>query len=161
MPRDEPPRANGSPEVCSDPSRIVARPIGAADRGSAWLVRQSYAVARLSPARDALRSRIVLVDFWTYTCVNWLRTLPYLRAWHAKYADAGLTIVGVHTPEFSFEHDLRNVIERARDLGSLPVPSTTTSGFGTTSRTDTGQLSTWLMQRGGFATTTSVKANMP
>jgi len=66
---------------------------------------------------EGLRGRIVLVDFWTYTCVNWLRTLPYLRGWVEKYTDAGLTIVGVHTPEFGFEHDLDNVRTQARDLG--------------------------------------------
>jgi thiol-disulfide isomerase/thioredoxin len=63
-----------------------------------------------------LRGRVVLVDFWTYTCVNWLRTLPYVRAWAAKYADAGLTIVGVHTPEFGFERDVANVISEVGDL---------------------------------------------
>jgi thiol-disulfide isomerase/thioredoxin len=52
---------------------------------------------------------VVLVDFWTYTCVNCLRTLPFLREWHAKYADHGLTILGVHTPEFEFEKDYDNV----------------------------------------------------
>jgi thiol-disulfide isomerase/thioredoxin len=56
-----------------------------------------------------LKGRIVLVDFWTYTCVNWLRTLPYVRAWAARYAKAGLTVVGVHTPEFEFERDVDNV----------------------------------------------------
>ena len=61
----------------------------------------------LTPA--GLRGRVVLVDFWTYTCVNWLRTLPYVRAWAAKYAGQGLTVVGVHTPEFEFERDLDNV----------------------------------------------------
>lgn len=66
---------------------------------------------------EGLRGRVVLVDFWTYTCVNWLRTLPYLRAWHEKYAAAGLTVVGVHTPEFGFEHDRANVIARTRALG--------------------------------------------
>ena len=60
---------------------------------------------------------MVLVDFWTYTCVNWLRTLPYVRAWAAKYAGAGLTIVGVHTPEFGFERDVDNVVARSRHLG--------------------------------------------
>jgi thiol-disulfide isomerase/thioredoxin len=65
---------------------------------------------------EGLRGRVVLVDFWTYTCVNWLRTLPYVRAWAAKYADAGLTVVGVHTPEFGFEHDVENVTVAARDL---------------------------------------------
>ena len=56
-----------------------------------------------------LRGRVVLVDFWTYTCVNCLRTLPYLEAWDARYRRAGLTIVGVHTPEFPFEKDAGNV----------------------------------------------------
>jgi cytochrome c biogenesis protein CcdA/thiol-disulfide isomerase/thioredoxin len=56
-----------------------------------------------------LRGRVVLVDFWTYTCINCIRTLPYLKAWDATYRGRGLTIVGVHTPEFSFEHDAGNV----------------------------------------------------
>src|SRR5206468_12658949 len=55
--------------------------------------------------------------FWTYTCINCLRTLPYLEAWDAKYRSAGLTIVGVHTPEFSFEHDAGNVATAVRSLG--------------------------------------------
>ena len=62
---------------------------------------------------EGLRGRVVLVDFWTYTCVNWLRTLPYVRAWAAKYADQGLTTIGVHTPEFDFEHDGANVVAQA------------------------------------------------
>jgi cytochrome c biogenesis protein CcdA/thiol-disulfide isomerase/thioredoxin len=57
----------------------------------------------------ALRGRVVLVDFWTYSCINCIRTLPYLNAWNAKYASKGLTIVGVHTPEFPFEHSAANV----------------------------------------------------
>jgi thiol-disulfide isomerase/thioredoxin len=71
---------------------------------------------------EGLRGRVVIVDFWTYTCVNWLRTAPYIRAWDAKYRDHGLTIVGVHTPEFGFEHDLANVTREVRDLGvAFPV----------------------------------------
>ncbi|MGZ3631525.1 MAG: redoxin family protein [Candidatus Limnocylindrales bacterium] len=65
---------------------------------------------------EGLRGRVVLVDFWTYTCVNWLRTLPYVRAWAAKYADAGLTVIGVHTPEFDFERNLDNVVAAARNF---------------------------------------------
>src|SRR5690349_2019129 len=56
-----------------------------------------------------LRGKVVLVDFWTYTCINWLRTLGYVRAWAEKYRDAGLVVVGVHTPEFPFEQDIGNV----------------------------------------------------
>ena len=65
---------------------------------------------------EGLRGRVVLVDFWTYTCVNWLRTLPYVRAWDEKYAAQGLTTIGVHTPEFDFEHDVDNIITQARAL---------------------------------------------
>jgi cytochrome c biogenesis protein CcdA/thiol-disulfide isomerase/thioredoxin len=66
---------------------------------------------------SSLRGRVVLVDFWTYTCINCLRTLPYLEAWDRRYRDAGLTIVGVHTPEFAFEHDAGNVSRAIRRLG--------------------------------------------
>ena len=66
---------------------------------------------------DALSGKVVAVDFWTFTCVNWLRTLPYLRAWAATYADKGLVVVGVHTPEFEVEHDLDNVRTAVRDMG--------------------------------------------
>jgi cytochrome c biogenesis protein CcdA/thiol-disulfide isomerase/thioredoxin len=64
-----------------------------------------------------LRNRVVLVDFWTYSCINCLRTLPYIRAWDERYRDAGLTIVGVHSPEFAFERVESNVRENVRKLG--------------------------------------------
>lgn len=78
---------------------------------------------------DGLRGRVVLVDFWTYTCVNWLRTLPYLRAWAAKYADAGLTIVGVHTPEFGFERTVSNIVDQSRAFG-VDYPVAIDSDYG-------------------------------
>ena len=68
-----------------------------------------------------LRGRVVLVDFWTYTCINCLRTFPYLRAWDESYRDRGLTIVGVHTPEFAFERDTDNV-QQAIDQNGLRYP---------------------------------------
>jgi thiol-disulfide isomerase/thioredoxin len=68
----------------------------------------------LAPA--SLRGKVVLVDFWTYTCINWLRTLPYLRAWSQKYHDQGLVVIGVHSPEFEFEKDLANVRLAVREL---------------------------------------------
>ena len=69
-----------------------------------------------------LHGKIVLVNFWTYTCVNWLRQLPYVRTWAAKYAGHGLTVIGVHTPEFSFEHDVGNVRQAVHDMGiTYPV----------------------------------------
>ena len=67
----------------------------------------------LDPA--GLRGRVVLVDFWTLTCINWLRTEPYVRAWSRAYRDDGLIVVGVHTPEFSFEHDVDLVRRPARE----------------------------------------------
>jgi len=67
--------------------------------------------APLTPAE--LRGRVVLVDFWTYTCINWLRTLAFVRAWAAKYRDLGLVVIGVHTPEFPFEREVDNVREAA------------------------------------------------
>ena len=71
---------------------------------------------------DALRGKVVLIDFWTYSCINCLRTLPHVRAWDEAYRDDGLVIVGVHTPEFAFERDADNVRRAVRELGvSYPV----------------------------------------
>lgn len=71
---------------------------------------------------DMLRGKVVLVDFWTYSCINCLRTLPYLKAWDEKYRSQGLVIVGVHAPEFAFEKDQANVEKAILDLGiSYPV----------------------------------------
>ena len=64
-----------------------------------------------------LRGKVVLVDFWTYTCINCIRTFPFLKLWHARYADDGLVILGVHTPEFDFEKKLDNVVAATRDNG--------------------------------------------
>ncbi len=62
-----------------------------------------------------LRGKVVLVDFWTYTCINWLRTLPYIRAWAEKYKDHGLVVIGVHTPEFTIETNVENVRRAVKD----------------------------------------------
>ena len=71
---------------------------------------------------DALRGKVVLVDFWTYTCINCIRTLPYIKVWHEKYKDKGLVIVGVHTPEFEFEKNPVNVKKALTDFGiTYPV----------------------------------------
>lgn len=64
-----------------------------------------------------LKGKVVLVDFWTYTCINCIRTLPYLKSWHEKYSDKGLVIVGVHAPEFEFEKDSVNVADAIKDFG--------------------------------------------
>jgi len=71
---------------------------------------------------DQLKGKVVLIDFWTYSCINCLRTLPYVRAWAEKYKDSGLVVIGVHTPEFPFEKDLSNVRKAVHDLGiTYPV----------------------------------------
>jgi len=72
--------------------------------------------------RDALAGKVVVVDFWTYSCINCLRALPYIRAWAAKYKDHGLVVLGVHAPEFAFEKDPANVKKAVADMGiTYPV----------------------------------------
>ena len=92
---------------------FAAAHLGMLDRAGA--TRQLAAIGRAtewlnSPrlALESLAGKVLLVDFWTYTCINWLRTLPYVRAWAQKYRQ-GLTIIGVHTPEFPFEHNIDSV----------------------------------------------------
>jgi thiol-disulfide isomerase/thioredoxin len=74
-----------------------------------WLNSQPLTAA-------GLRGKVVLVEFWTYSCINWRRTLPYVRAWAAKYKDQGLVVIGVHTPEFAFETNVDNVRQAAKDM---------------------------------------------
>ncbi len=120
-----------SAESCSDAEEIVANPalvdsngypetdelcdlgdVPSLDELGPWLN---------TPGDEALddgdyEGKVVLVDFWTYSCINCIRTLPYLRSWHEQYADDGLVIVGVHTPEFAFERDYGNVRKATDDL---------------------------------------------
>src|SRR6266700_8413907 len=63
-----------------------------------------------------LRGKVVLVDIWTYTCINWLPTLPYVRAWAEKYRNQGLVVIGVHSPEFAFEKNVSNVRRAVQDM---------------------------------------------
>lgn len=71
---------------------------------------------------EALKGKVVLVDFWTYSCINCLRTLPYVKAWADKYREQGLVVIGVHAPEFAFERDVNNVTQAMKDLGiNYPV----------------------------------------
>ena len=79
------------------------------DGATGWLNTQPLTA-------EGLRGKVVLVDFWTYTCINWLRTLAYVRAWAEKYKDRGLVVVGVHTPEFRFEKTVDNVRQAANDM---------------------------------------------
>jgi thiol-disulfide isomerase/thioredoxin len=79
------------------------------DGATGWLNSEP-----LTPA--GLRGKVTVVDFWTYTCINWLRQLPYLRAWAGKYSGHGLVVLGVHTPEFSFEHNAGHVQQAVQDM---------------------------------------------
>ena len=79
------------------------------DGATAWLNSPPVAT-------EGLRGRVVVVDFWTYTCINWLRTLPFVRAWANEYKADGLVVIGVHTPEFGIEHDVESVHRAAREM---------------------------------------------
>ena len=68
---------------------------------------------------DDFEDKVVLIDFWTYSCVNCRRTLPYLRDWHEKYKNDGLVIIGIHSPEFEFEKLPENVTKAMKDLGCV------------------------------------------
>ena len=96
-----------------------------ADSGNTSMPELSGATAWINspPLTSAqLRGKVVLVDFWTYSCINCLRTLPYIKAWNEKYKESGLIIIGVHTPEFPFEKDESNVRKAVKNLGiTYPV----------------------------------------
>jgi thiol-disulfide isomerase/thioredoxin len=93
----------------SDAPAASQAELGSLSRADEWLNSPPLTA-------QALRGKVVLVDFWTYTCINWLRTLPYVRAWADKYRDQGLVVIGVHAPEFGFEKDLNNVRRAVKDL---------------------------------------------
>src|SRR6195256_2061838 len=87
-----------------------ASDLASLDGATAWLNSAPLTAADL-------QGKVLLVDFWTYTCINWLRTLPCVRAWAARYSEQGLVVIGVHTPEFSFEEDVDNVRKAAQERG--------------------------------------------
>src|SRR5262245_35784752 len=90
----------------AEANQRVSRELSALGRAPDWIN-----TAPLKP--ESLLGKVVVVDFWTYTCINWLRTLPYVRAWSQKYRQQ-FVMIGVHTPEFPFEHNLDNVRREVR-----------------------------------------------
>jgi thiol-disulfide isomerase/thioredoxin len=123
-------RAEGNPMIAFQPRKLAA--FAALPRGFRSSLGDEGAMPELEGAigwlnsaplsRKSLRGKVVLVDFWTYTCINSIRPLPYLRDWAAKYKDAGFVLIGVHTPEFSFEHEPANVENALRHLNvAFPV----------------------------------------
>ena len=103
-----------------------------------------------------LRGKVVLVEFWTYTCINWRRTLPYVRAWAAKYKAQGLVVIGVHTPEFSFEKNVDNVRQAESTSQSR---STASMRYGALSIISTGLRYILSTRTDMFAITNSARAN--
>lgn len=105
-------------------ARRILSPVAAAqiirlpEGGTLSTLSQADAWLNTRPLAPAdLRGRVVLINFWTYSCINWIRTAPYVRAWAEKYGDQGLVVIGVHTPEFAFEADIDNVRRAAREFG--------------------------------------------
>jgi cytochrome c biogenesis protein CcdA/thiol-disulfide isomerase/thioredoxin len=142
--------ANGSATCGGSASAVHAAP---ANASQASLLADAHGLKDLGPAPEftetqnwfntgvgghsnqplslaSLHGRVVLVDFWTYTCINCIRTLPYLKAWDATYRHDGLTIVGVETPEFAFEHDASNVANAIKQFG-LRYPVVQDNNMGT------------------------------
>ena len=106
------PEKSATPAVTAAESQALL-----ADEGPMPELNGAVAWLNSSPlTRDSLRSKVVLIDFWTYSCINCLRALPYVEGWAEKYKGAGLVVIGVHTPEFAFEKDQANVEKAVRDL---------------------------------------------
>ena len=130
----------------------ASRELAAIGRASEWLNSP-----RLTP--ESLAGKVVLAQFWTYTCINWLRTLPYVRAWAQKDRET-LVVIGVHTPEFVFEANLDNVRRAVRQMRIDTLSwSITTTQSGVPSGTNTGQPSTSLMRADAFGSITSARAS--
>jgi thiol-disulfide isomerase/thioredoxin len=103
----------------SQPPVWMGRQAPSFDGATAWLNSPPLTLS-------GLRGKVVLVDFWTYTCINWRREFPYVRAWAQKYKEQGLVVIGVHSPEFGFEKDVNNVRRAVQDIG-VPYPVATDS----------------------------------
>ena len=95
------------------------------DAGQQWINSDPFLLADMQA-----EGKVVLIDFWTYTCINCIRTLPYVKSWHDKYADHGLVILGVHTPEFEFEKVYENVVA-ATEKFELEYPVVQDNEFNT------------------------------
>jgi thiol-disulfide isomerase/thioredoxin len=106
---------SASAHTVADPQLPAEGNLPALDGGLGWINSQPLTVS-------GLRGKVTLIEFWTYTCINWRRQLPYVRAWTKKYRDYGLETIGVHTPEFPFEKDPENVRRAAKEISvSYPI----------------------------------------
>jgi len=101
--------STASPQASPPTSPSARTELASLGGASEWLNSKPLTAAEL-------RGKVVLIEFWTYTCINWLRTMPYVRAWQQRYKGQGLVVIGVHSPEFPFERDLDNVRRAAREM---------------------------------------------
>ena len=135
------PTATPPPTIAPPPSPTSAPPTPTTEPATAAATGQYPAAPELRETGEWINSepftlagmqdenKVVLIDFWTYTCINCIRTLPYLRVWHEKYSERGLVILGVHTPEFEFEKDYDNVVEAVGKF-ALKYPIVQDNDFG-------------------------------
>jgi cytochrome c biogenesis protein CcdA/thiol-disulfide isomerase/thioredoxin len=115
---------SGSPAMTgSAPDAVAPAPAGPPRESRLAVLADAVEWINSPPlTAEALRGKVVLIDFWTYSCINCLRTIPYTRAWAEKYRDQGLVVIGVHTPEFAFERNMANVRRAVTELGiTYPV----------------------------------------
>ena len=103
--------------------KLLSTPVRLPGQGQLPSLASATGWLNSTPLTEAgLRGKVVLIDVWTYTCINWIRTLPYVRAWADKYRDKGLLVIGVHSPEFEFEKNVDNIRRAVRDMNvSHPV----------------------------------------
>ena len=124
-----PPTAAPAPTAtpAPEPSAVAIDYISAPElqKTGGWINSEPFTLERMRE-----EGKVVLIDFWTYTCINCIRTLPYIKSWHDKYAERGLVILGVHTPEFEFEKVYENVVEAAGGF-ELEYPIVQDNDFGT------------------------------
>ena len=126
-PEPPPTSVPDTPIPAPEPTAVVSSDPAAPEleKTGEWINSEPFTLSEMQED-----NRVVLIDFWTYTCINCIRTLPFVRAWHEKYADHGLVILGVHTPEFEFEKEYDNVLDAVKKF-DLKYPVVQDNDFGT------------------------------
>jgi thiol-disulfide isomerase/thioredoxin len=124
------PTASTTSPVLTDRAKIIADKAKVYERAKELYGPTGFVNSEPFKLSDYVGKKVILLDFWTYSCINCQRTIPYLKIWNDKYKDKGLVIVGVHTPEFEFEKDINNVSEAVKRLG-VDWPVVLDSNYGT------------------------------